>query len=91
MISEKEIENMEQVFFSCFSTQKAASFPAIHFDGPFSELMRKQLHEQYEMLQTLLGKDHILLQKGSGCIFLQAMNCDEFLHRAKRLSIGPVG
>lgn len=91
IIKEEEIENMEQVFLACFSTQKSASFPAIHFDGPFSELMRKQLHEQYEMLQTLLGKDHHLLQKGAGCIFLQAMNCDEFLHRAKRLSIGPVG
>ena len=90
IIKEEEIEKMEQVFLACFSTQKAASFPAIHFDGPFSELMRKQLHEQYGMLQTLLGKDHYLLQQGIGCIFLKAMNCDEFLHRAKRLSIGPV-
>lgn len=91
IINEDEIENMEQVFLACFSTQKSASFPAIHFDGPFSALMRKQLHEQYAVLQTLLGKDHHLLQKGAGCIFLQAMNCDEFLNRAKRLSMGPVG
>ena len=90
IIKEEEIEKMEQVFLACFSTQKSASFPAIHFDGPFSELMRKQLHEQYATLQTLLGKDHHLLQKGVGCIFLKAMNCEEFLHRAQRLSIGPV-
>ena len=90
IIHEEEIEKMEQVFLACFSTQKSASFPAIHFDGPFSELMRKQLHEQFGMLQTLLGNDHHLLQKGVGCIFLKAMNCNEFLDRAQRLSMGPL-
>lgn len=90
VVNEEEIKAMEQVFLACFSTQKAASFPALNFDGPFSELMRNQLQEQYLMLEQLLGKNQPFLQKGVGCIFLKSMNSDEFLSIAQRLSIGHI-
>lgn len=86
LITQEELDVMEQLFLRCYATQKYAPFPAVHFDGPFSTLVKQVLQDQYEMVKQLLGDD-TFLHNFSGCIFLKVMHAQEFLEYAKDISV----
>jgi glucosamine-6-phosphate deaminase len=48
---------LEHVFLENFGSQKNAEFPSPEFQGPFSGLAVKVMHEQWLKLSRLLGKD----------------------------------
>jgi glucosamine-6-phosphate deaminase len=90
-ITDDDMSNMNYAFLTCFSTQKAASFPASNYDGPFSELAEQIQRGQYAQMKTLLGEGYFLnhpnpaIRNASGFIFIKEMGKDEFLKNAKEL------
>ena len=90
-VTDDEIADMNFAFLNCFSTQKQASFPSPNLDGPFSLLAEKIQREQFENLQTLLGKEFFAkhsnpsLRNAKGFIFIKEMNKDEFFSYAQEL------
>ena len=86
LVTQEEIDSMEQLFLRCYATQKTAPFPAVHFDGPFSTLVKQVLQDQYEQIKLLVGDD-AQLAGFAGCIFLKTMNEQEFLEYVKDVSV----
>lgn len=86
-----DLDLMHDTFMSCFTTQKKASFPSPHYDGPFSAWARHIQKEQKEMLSTLLGEDYFKNHKNErvrtsgGFIFIQAMYAERFLKEVEEL------
>ncbi len=89
--SEADLNLMHDTFMSCFTTQKAASFPSPHYDGPFSAWARHLQIQQKDQLKTLLGEDYFLNHKdmrvrnAKGFVFLKAMYADHFLQEVEEL------
>ncbi|CEM29934.1 unnamed protein product [Vitrella brassicaformis CCMP3155] len=85
------LHEMNDAFLSCFSTQKAASFPSPYYDGPFSKWGEAIQREQLADLKTLLGPSYAtnhpdaLVSGASGCILLKEMTAQEFLREAREL------
>jgi glucosamine-6-phosphate deaminase len=75
---------LHNMFVSCFTSQKSASFPSFELDGTFSELAQKIWVDQHNQLLLLLGKDFFynspnpMLKRAYGAIFLKDMTYKEF-------------
>jgi glucosamine-6-phosphate deaminase len=82
---------MRDTFMNSFGSQKAASFPSFEFDGPFCDLAVKIQDEQYQILNTCLGKDYFLnhdanrVRAAHGVLFMKELSLDEFLEQAVEL------
>lgn len=76
---------LQNMFNTCFISQKSASFPSKKYDGTFSELAQKIWVEQFGDLTRLLGKSffyndsHPMKQRAYGAIYLCDMSVVEFL------------
>ena len=64
--SSKDLQLMHDTFMACFTTQKEASFPSPHYDGPFSAWSRHLQIEQKQQLVELLGEDYFNNHKDDG-------------------------
>ena len=75
---------LDNMFNTCFSSQKSASFPSYEYEGPFSDLARRIWVEQHQQLITLLGKDFFynsnlpLLRRSYGALYIKEMTYPEF-------------
>ena len=75
---------LDNMFNSCFVSQKSASFPSYEYEGPFSDLAQRIWVEQHEQLTTLFGKEFFydsqsaLLKRSYGAIYLKEMTYKEF-------------
>jgi glucosamine-6-phosphate deaminase len=80
---------LHNMFVSCFTSQKSASFPSFELDGKFSELAQKIWVEQHNQLLLLLGKDFFydspnpMLKRAYGAIFMKDMTYKEFSEHIK--------
>jgi glucosamine-6-phosphate deaminase len=76
---------LNNMFESCFTSQKSASFPSSEMDGTFSALCQKSWVEQFKDLTTLLGKEafyghpHPMMRRAYGAIYLKDMSYAEFV------------
>jgi len=75
---------LDNMFTTCFTSQKSASFPSYEYEGPFSDLARRIWVEQHQQLITLLGKDFFynsnspLLKRSYGALYIKEMTYPEF-------------
>jgi len=75
---------LDNMFNTCFTSQKSASFPSYEYEGPFSDLARRIWVEQHQQLITLLGKDFFynskspLLKRSYGALYIKEMTYPEF-------------
>lgn len=89
--SENDLNLMHDTFMSCFTTQKQASFPSPHYDGPFSAWARQIQRDQKQILVTLLGEEyfsshhHPKVRDSAGFIFIHAMDVNTFLSEVEDL------
>jgi glucosamine-6-phosphate deaminase len=89
--SASDLDLMHDTFMSCFTTQKKASFPSPHYDGPFSAWARQIQRDQKAMLTTLLGTEyfqshqHPRVRDSAGFIFLHATYVKHFLAEVEDL------
>lgn len=89
--SESDLQLMHDTFMCCFTTQKEASFPSPHYDGPFSAWSRHLQIQQKQQLVELLGEDYFKQHKDErvrnchGFIFLRAMHASTFLEECEGL------
>ncbi len=71
-------------FVNTYLSQRDASFPSYEMDGPFSQLAQKIQVQQYEVLQTCLGREYFyehpsaLIRATRGFVFLKSMGLEEF-------------
>ena len=87
----EDLDLMHRTFMASFTTQKAASYPSPHYDGPFS-LWAKHLQVlQKEALVDLLGQEYFdshrdpRVRAAGGFIFLRAMTAAQFLIEVEEL------
>ncbi len=89
--TDEDLDLMHDTFMSCFTTQKAASFPSPHYDGPFSAWARHIKKSQKTMLVTLLGEDYFRNHRDErvrdcgGFVFIKAMFTPHFLREVEEL------
>ena len=89
--SEEDLVLMHNTFMSCFTTQKEASFPSPHYDGPFSAWAKHLQLEQKKELEDLLGRDYFTqhadprVRNCTGFVFLKAMHANTFLTECEGL------
>jgi glucosamine-6-phosphate deaminase len=82
---------LNNMFESCFISQKSASFPSPELDGTFSALCQKTWVEQFRDLTTLLGKEafyghsHPMMRRAYGAIYLKDMSYAEFVEETRPL------
>jgi len=75
---------LDNMFTTCYTSQKSASFPSYEYEGPFSDLARRIWVEQHQQLITLLGKDFFynnnspLLKRSYGALYIKEMTYPEF-------------
>jgi glucosamine-6-phosphate deaminase len=92
-----EHAHLNDVFETCFISQKAASFPAPEYDGPFSHWAQMIQAEQYQNLVTLLGADYFKnhssprMRAARGFVFINELNIEEFLRTARGLKYNAEG
>ncbi|HPB30119.1 MAG TPA: glucosamine-6-phosphate deaminase [Candidatus Sumerlaeota bacterium] len=85
------LNDMEAAFDTCFTTQRAASFPSHEYDGPFSRLARKIQCKQFEQVKTFLGEDFFvdnnnhIMRAARGMVYLRDMNLREFYSASEEL------
>jgi hypothetical protein len=90
-VSEADLELMHQTFMCCFTTQKEASYPSPHYDGPFSSWARHLQVLQRKELVGLMGEEYFShhsdrrVRECSGFIFLKAMRAEHFLREVEEL------
>ncbi len=90
-VAECDLDLMHDTFMSCFTTQKTASFPSPHHDGPFSDWARELQKNQMNTMRVLLGdsyfRDHLddSVRISGGFIYLKAMYADHFLREVEEL------
>ncbi|MDB5105238.1 MAG: glucosamine/galactosamine-6-phosphate isomerase [Fibrobacteres bacterium] len=82
---------LNNMFESCFISQRSASFPSPELDGTFSELCQATWVEQFRDLTTLLGKEtfyghaHPMMRRAYGAIYLKDMTYAEFVEETRPL------
>ncbi len=75
---------LDNMFKSCFISQRTASFPSHELNGTFSELAQKIWVEQHNDLNKLLGREffygdeHPMMRRAYGAIYLKDMSYEEF-------------
>lgn len=90
-VSMNSLAIMNVAFHTCFGSQRSASFPSHEYDGPFCDLARKIMVEQYAAVKTCLGRDFFYqnplahLRASRGLNFLREMTCEEFFREARLL------
>jgi len=84
-IGKEAMQQLHDVFMSCYPTQKQASFPSPSYDGPFSKITEMIQREQFQELKILLGEENFpdALGSGKGYIFMKQMDKEEFLSFSK--------
>lgn len=89
-VSELALEEQNRAFLSCFPSQTKAAFPSPRHDGPFSELSEKNLREQYQQLNTLLGENFFTkhsderIRSARGFVFIQTLSVKEIIQKVSR-------
>jgi glucosamine-6-phosphate deaminase len=87
----RQLNDMEAVFDTCFTTQRSASFPSHELDGPFSWLARKIQVKQFDQVKTFLGEDYFLnsedrsLRATHAMVYLREMSLEEFYSKSDEL------
>lgn len=90
-VNDEGLMDMNDAFLTCFSTQKAASFPAPDYDGPFSEWSELSQRGQREELGIVLGEEYFAnhsdpkVRASTGYIFLKEMPKSSFINGAQEL------
>jgi glucosamine-6-phosphate deaminase len=90
-ISESQLQELHHCFMSCYTTQKEASFPALEYDGPFSEYAIITQREQLAELKMLLGEEFFdshpdsRFQNAAGLLFLKEMTKQELAEHVAEL------
>ena len=91
LVTEDDIDELNNVFVSCYSTQKKASFPSPYFNGLFSKYTEKIQREQLENLKILLGKNYFNkhlnkhIREAKGLILIKEMDVTSFVNVANEL------
>ena len=86
-----DLQLMHDTFMVSYTTQKAASFPSPHYDGPFSAWARQLLMKQSKAMRTLLGEKFFAehsdprVRSSAGFVYIKAMNSDHFLREVEEL------
>ncbi|MFC1543435.1 glucosamine-6-phosphate deaminase [Candidatus Neomarinimicrobiota bacterium] len=82
---------INDIFKTCYLTQRDASFPSHEHEGPFSELVQRILVEQFQMLRTALGPEFWYrhstprIRATQGILFMRSMRFDELNASARSL------
>jgi glucosamine-6-phosphate deaminase len=90
-VSQKELDDLNDEFCTCFLTQKYASFPSHEYDGPFSHLSCKIQKEQLAKLKIILGQEFFdnhpneRVRTAAGMLLFKDMSVDQFLMQAEEL------
>jgi glucosamine-6-phosphate deaminase len=90
-VSMNSLAIINNAFYTCFGSQRTASFPSYEYDGPFSELIQKIMVEQYNIIKVCLGRDFFYsnpiprLRATRALNFLKEMDCEEFVKEAAAL------
>ncbi|MDW7681541.1 MAG: glucosamine-6-phosphate deaminase, partial [bacterium] len=90
-VSLNSFASLDSAFKNCFGSQRSASFPSYELDGPFSRLAQQIMVEQYQTIQTSLGKEYLFenahprLRAARGFNFLKKMSLDEFFQHSSEL------
>jgi glucosamine-6-phosphate deaminase len=75
---------LDNMFNTCFISQRTASFPSHELNGTFSELAQKIWVEQHNDLSKLMGREyfygspHPMMRRAYGAIYLKDMSFQEF-------------
>jgi len=83
-VSLNSLSVLEEIFMKCFGSQATASFPSYELDGPFSQLSRKVLVEQYQLIKLCLGREYFIenpiprMRAAHGTTYLKKMSLQEF-------------
>ena len=89
--SSKDLQLMPDTFMACATTQKEASFPSLHYDGPFTAWSRHLQIERKQQLVESLGEHYFNNHKDErvrncdGFIFIRAMHAQTFLEECEGL------
>ena len=92
-----EFAHLNDVFETCFISQKEASFPVPDYDGPFSHWAQMIQAEHYQQLVTLLGQEYFKthenprMRAARGMVFINELDMEEFLNRARQLKYNAEG
>lgn len=90
-VSLNSLAVLDSVFDTCFGSQRTASFPSYELDGPFSELARKVLVEQYQWMKLCLGREffnesqRMRMRGAHGMTYLKKMSLEEFYTQSLEL------
>lgn len=90
-VSLNSCTTLKNTFITCFGSQREASFPSHEYDGPFSDLAQKIMHEQYKTLKTCLGSTYFThnnvtnIKAAHGFCFLKFMTPEEFFAESEAL------
>jgi glucosamine-6-phosphate deaminase len=86
-----DISALDDMFLSCFETQRAAEFPSPELNGPFSDLSRMVQCEQYQVLKTCLGREWFqehevaLVRSARGFVFLKEMDVNGLMEHSRQI------
>lgn len=87
----EDLQLMHSTFMACFTTQKEASYPSPHYDGPFSLWAEHLQIQQKEQLVDLLGQEYFdnhrdpRVRSCGGFVYLKAMRAAQFLREVEEL------
>ena len=90
-VNDAGLDEMNDAFLTCFSTQKAASFPAPDYDGPFSHWSEVSQRAQRQQLGVVLGEEFFAghadrkVRESTGYVFLKEMSREAFGKTAAQL------
>ncbi|MBN2357724.1 glucosamine-6-phosphate deaminase [candidate division KSB1 bacterium] len=90
-VSLNSLSVLEDIFLTCFGSQATASFPSYELDGPFSQLSRKVLVEQYQLMKLCLGRVYFnenpvpRMRAAHGMTYLKKMGLEEFYTHSTEL------
>ncbi len=90
-VSLNSLAVLDDIFLTCFGSQASASFPSYELDGPFSQLSRKILVEQYQLMKLCLGREFFLenpvprMRAAHGMTYLKKMTLEEFYSHSTEL------
>lgn len=82
-VTEEQLKNLHECFMTCYTTQKEAPFPALQYDGPFSEFAVLKQREQLAEVKALLGD--AVPKDAAGLIYLKELDKAELAAHVKGL------
>lgn len=90
-VSMNSLSILKSAFFTCFGSQRTASFPSYEYDGPFSDLAQKIMVEQYDCIKACIGTDYFhtherqRMRTTHGFCFIKSMPVEEFFAQSLAL------